>query len=182
MTINILNQMIQDNAKVAPIEEYARKKVVLLEPQCPDSIVTIRGIPDDSITIKIDSFSAPDNLLSGRNGECKRADYAIISNDKGRGRILVIEMKKTNAQHNHLVEQFKGAKCAIEYCKEVAKEFYNCSDLLKNYSFRYISFCRTNIRKRKTRIHATEERCDKPHLFWKIDFPNDIEFKHLAGA
>ncbi len=54
--------------------------------QSPDSCVEIRGIPDNTIILKIDRFPDPSAIFKGNNGECKRADYAIITSYNGKKR------------------------------------------------------------------------------------------------
>jgi hypothetical protein len=181
MTIDTLRQMIKSNACVETTDIYSQLSVHLKEPQQSDSTVEIKGLPDEVIVIKVDTFPAPDSIFTGINGECRRADYVIIANEQDRKRILFIEMKRTKAPQNQIVEQFKGAACFIAYCKEVAKQFYNCSDLLSGYEFRYVSFGHTSIAKRKTRVERTAVQHNRPDRMMKIDWPNNLYFKHIAG-
>ena len=181
MTIDTLRQMIKSNACVETIDYYSQLSVRLEEPQQPDSAVVIKGLPNEVIVIKVDTFPAPDSIFTGTSGECRRADYVIVANEQDRKKILFIEMKRTKAPQNQIVEQFKGAACFIAYCKEVAKQFYNCNDLMAGYDFRYVSFGHTSIAKRKTRYEKTAAHHNRPDRMLKIDWPNNLYFKHIAG-
>ena len=86
--IDILNRMIKDAAKIQASEVYEKKAVTLIEDQTRNSKVEISGIPSNAIIIKIDSFPPPEHIFSCSKGECKRADFAIIAESKGKKRIL----------------------------------------------------------------------------------------------
>lgn len=78
--IVILKRMIQPRATVA-LESEHQKKIVKLTEDCDNYTVTIHGMPDNDevIVIKVDTFSAPTTIFQGIKGECKRADFVIIS-------------------------------------------------------------------------------------------------------
>ncbi|MCE1185044.1 MAG: hypothetical protein LWW92_05495, partial [Rhodocyclales bacterium] len=80
--VEILMQLIKPTATVALGEQYGRHFVTLREPQAPDSQVTVRNLPPDTIAIKVDAFASPDAVFNGKNGECKRADYVLISPER----------------------------------------------------------------------------------------------------
>ncbi len=181
MTIEIFCQMFKGTALVPLIEEHSKYSVILNELQVTDSGVKISGVPEGLLAIKIDKFSPPDRLFTGTNGECKRADFALIADNGKKKRILIIELKRIKAPRNHIEEQLKGATCVIEYCKEIAKAFYNCNNPLSEFEIRYISFGHTSIAKKKTRIDRNLKIHDKPDRMMKISSPNYIHFNHLAG-
>ncbi len=184
MSLEILCQMIHADAKEPITRNYRNHSVTLREPQQPDSTVEIHGLPHDAIIIKLDKFPDPGHFFNKERGECRRADYAIVTDTNGSKRLLVIEIKRENDQHNFLTQQFRGARCVLAYCEEVARQFYDCGDLFQGFEFRYIAFCRTcsRLRKQKTRPPMTGKRHDKPHLFMKIENPNHIQYNHLVGA
>jgi hypothetical protein len=181
MSIEILRQMVKPSAQVLITSTYSKKKVTLTEPQHPDSSAEIKGLPDDTIVFKADSFPAPDTIFTGARGECKRADYVIIANDNGRKRILFIEMKRSKAPECEIIAQFKGATCLVAYCKEIAKFFYDYNDLFEGYEYRYVSFSHTSINKRKTRIDKSAPLHNTPECMMKVQSPNNIYFDHLTG-
>lgn len=183
MTIGILNQMIHLSARVDLTERYSKSSVILIEPQAPDSMVEIRGIPDNAVVIKMDKFPDLRNFLSNSRHECSRADFAIIAESNKKKIVLFIEMKKTKAKECELIEQLHGARCVLTYCEEVGKRFYNCRDFLAGYEYRYVSFYKTSIRKTGSRtILKQNKRHDTPEKMLKISFPNNIQFNHLIGG
>lgn len=159
--------------------EYGKSFVKLSEPQAPDSIATIRNLPADAVVIKVDAFRSPDDVFNGGNGECKRADYVIISAE--RKCIIYIEMKRTKDKWSQIVKQLLGAQCFIKYCQEVGKGFWNEKEFLNGYNSRFICIGHTSIAKKKTRITRNAERHDTPNSAMKVDWPNYIQFSLLAG-
>ncbi|MFZ3016931.1 MAG: hypothetical protein WA056_00580 [Gallionella sp.] len=181
--LDILKQLIHPNAMVPLTVTYGKKSVELSEPQYPSSVVTVSNVPEDAIVIKVDSFKSPDAVFSNSKGECKRADYVIVSNANNKKRIIFIEIKATKDRENSIIKQLTGAKCFMLYCQAIGKEFWNQNDFLKDYKYRFVSIGHTSIAKRKTRI---ERKCssihDQPEKMLKIASPNHLQFNQLAGA
>lgn len=179
--IEILDQMIRNDVKVALTENYGKKMVVLTEHQQPDSIVTIAGMPDNAIVIKADVFKSPDTVFTGSHGECKRADFVIVANNGNKKTIVCIEMKARTNSEKEIIQQLMGARCFITYCQEIGKEFWKQEDFLDEYVFRFVSISRTCIAKSKTRVNRDSVVHDKPDRMLKISSPHRLEFNHLAG-
>lgn len=179
--ITVLSQMIKDTAKVSLRDNYGKKIVELVEPAQPDSQVTIYGLPDNAIVIKADKFRAPDAIFEGTQGECKRCDFLIVA-DTGSKRVIVfIEMKAEKGPRKEIVQQLKGAKCLIAYCGEIGKEFWNQRHFLDGYEERYVSIGHTRLAKKKTRLTRDVEKHNHPEHFMKIDWPNRLQFSHIAS-
>ena len=178
--IDVLSQMLKDTALVQKDEEYGKPVVKLREPQAPDSSAIIRNLPADAMIIKVDAFRSPDDIFNGENGECKRADYVIISAEKKC--IIYIEMKRTKDGWSKIVKQLIGSQCVIKYCQEVGKGFWNENDeFLNGYKSRFISIGHTSIAKKKTRITRCAACHDTPERAMKVDWPNCLQFNQLAG-
>lgn len=177
--MDILSQMIKNTAFVQPEKEYRKLFVRLSEPQAPDSSATIRNLPADAMVIKVDAFRSPDVIFNGKNDECKRADYVIISTEKKC--IIYIEMKRTKGEWDQIVKQLLGSQCFVKYCQEIGKNFWNENGFLDGYKSRFISIGHTSIAKRKTRITRNAERHDTPEKAMKIDWPHHLQFNQLAG-
>jgi len=177
--MEILSQMIKGPALVQLEEEYGKLLVRLGEPQAPDSQVTIRNLPADAIVIKVDAFRSPDDVFRCSRGECKRADYVIISAEKRC--IIHIEMKRTKDRWKQIVKQLLGSQCVIKYCQEIGKGFWNQNNFLDNYKSRFISIGHTSIAKKKTRITRDADLHDTPDRAMKIDWPRYLQFNRLAG-
>lgn len=177
--MEILSQMIKETALVPLLDEYGKALVNLCEPQAPDSMATIRNLPPDAIVIKIDVFNSPDAIFKGEHGECKRADFVIISVEKKC--IMYIEIKRTKDAWEQIVKQLKGAQCFVKYCQEIGRSFWGADKFLTGYKRRFISIGHTSIAKRKTRITRTAERHDSPDQAMKVDWPHYLQFNQLAG-
>jgi hypothetical protein len=179
--IDILNQMIKDSAKVQLCNHHTKMKAELTEPAHPQSSTVIYGIPGNAVIIRADAFSSPDSVFNGWKGECKRADYIIVSNAAGKKVVIYIEMKATKGSHAQIIKQLNGAQCFIAYCREIGKTFWNEYDFLKTYRQRFVSIGHTSIPKRKTRVSRSVGKHDRPEKMLKIDWPHHLQFNQLAG-
>ena len=176
----ILAELIKPAATVPLAEEYGKPVLTLREPQAPDSVVTVRGVPADTVAIKVDVFTAPQAVFRGEQGECKRADYVLISPQNRT--IVYIEVKRTRDGLEDIVNQLKGAQCFVNYCSDIGKVFWNESDFLHGYKHRFVSIGHTSIPKRKTQVIRTATIHDSPTKLLKIDWPHHIQFNQLVGA
>jgi hypothetical protein len=181
-SIALLRQMIKPAAQVALDVRGNKASVELHEPQAPDSKLRIRGLPAETIVIKIDCFPSPDALFGCHSGECKRADYAIVAASEKKRRILYLELKRTKADHSDVVKQLQGARCVMLYCEQIASAFFDTDRLFHGYESRFVSCGHTSINKRKTRVERSSARHDRPEHFMKIDWPGTLEFNHLVGG
>ena len=177
---DVLKRLIQGRALIALEDHYnGKKKVVLKEPQTEDSFLELHNIPDDSIVIDLDGAFSNDNFFQGSQGECKRADFIVISEIKKK--ILFIEMKRAKAQLNDIVKQLKGSLCAFEYTQSIVKQFFNKDNFLLDYELRFISVTQTGSKKGKTKIEKTAGRHDSPERPLKLSWANQIQFNKIAA-
>ncbi|CAK8721039.1 Type I restriction enzyme R protein N terminus (HSDR_N) [Candidatus Electrothrix aarhusensis] len=180
--IELLDQMIKDEAKMVLEEKNGKLYVTLKEPQYPKGSVTIAGMPNNSIVIKADKFNSPDSLFAGSKGECKRADFIIAAATAQKKVILCIEMKYRKGKPPEIVQQLRGTRCLLSYCQEIGRAFWDKQDFLKGYAYRFISIGNLSIAKQKTRIERQSAKHDCPERMLKIDWPNSrIEFNRLSG-
>ena len=180
--VDILQQMVKDAVKQPLADAYKKKQVILKEPQNPNFPVTISGLPDKAIVIKADAFKSPDTVFAGTKGECKRADFVIIAESNDNKVILFIEMTVGKKTEKEIIQQLKGAKCFVAYCREIGIAFWEKDDFLDNYKYRYISIKHANISKKKTRIETQAGVHDRPERLMKIHYsPHALHFNHLAG-
>jgi hypothetical protein len=175
--------MIKDSSKIQlEAKTPTRASVTLEETQVSDSKIVIYGLPHNAIAAKIDTFTSPDTILAGTRGECKRADYVILSDDNDKKLILYIEIKLKRKEEKHLIEQLKGAVCFIGFCKEVAKQFWYNPTFLSDFDCRFVVFTHTgSIRKRSTRIDKDHQKNDTPEKALKISYTQKYEFSQLVG-
>lgn len=176
--LGILAQMINQTA-VIPLDEAG--KVTLIEPSKPESFVTICGLPEDTIVIKVDEFRSPESIFAGLRGECKRADFIVIANADDDRVIVYIEMKATKGHLNEIIQQLKGAQCFVSYCSQVGKSFWAERRFLDEYRHRFVSIGHTSIPKHPTRYTQPLGVHDCPENLLKIDWPHILQFNRLAG-
>lgn len=177
--MDILSELINKAALIPLQQEYGKTIARLIEPQAPDAIATIRNLPSDALVIKTDAFPSPDSIFNGSKGECKRADYVIISTEKKC--MLFIEIKRTKDEWAQIVKQLIGAQCLMKYCQEIGKSFWKEAGFLDGYRSRFISIGHTGIAKRPTRVEKTAKCHDTPDKAMKIDWPHHLQFNQLAG-
>lgn len=176
----ILAQLIKPAATVSLEKQYDKHYLTLTEPQAPDSLVTVRNVPADTVVIKVDAFAAPDAVFKGEQGECKRADYVLISPE--RRTIIYIEVKRTRDGLEDIIKQLKGAQCFVNYCCDIGRTFWGEANFLQGYRHRFVSIGHTTIAKRRTRVGRSAPRHDNPATHLKIDWPHHVQFNQLAGA
>jgi len=180
--LDILSEMIRESAKIIMEKKNDRNMVRLCEPSCPYSNVSIRGLPESSLIIKADSWPAPDTVFSGSKGECKRADYIIIA-EKNKTLVAVyIELKKNSGDTNkEVIKQLLGARCFIDYCQAVGREFWKDRDFLSKIKHRYVYFTHTgSINKKRTQVNREKLKHDRAEEFLKIGWATYVEFNMLA--
>jgi hypothetical protein len=178
--MDILSELILQSVLVPlVINEYGKPVIKLQESGVKDSVSFISNIPSDAIVIKADKFPAPKTFFKGDKGECKRADFIIISEEKKV--ILYVELKAGAKDRGHIVKQLKGASCVISYCKEIGKQFWSEPRFLDGYAHRYIGMVNLSISK-KTSRHESAPLHDSPESFLKISSPHHLQFNQLASV
>lgn len=192
--IAILKQMINQKATVTleerPDGTHLNYSVTLTENQDKDKYsVTIKRMPepDKVIIIDVDTFFvALRKVFKGDKGECKRADYVIITDYDTEKMIICIEMKKKKDLRKTIIKQLTGAKCFVAYCQEIGKEFWHQQNFLDGYQYRFVSIgdipidkTKTRQNRRNTHISSTTEIHDSPEQMLQIKGSNHIQFNSL---
>lgn len=186
--VDILRELINDEA-LAPIESSNNKNTLTLKegrnyPQS-EYTVKIHGAPDDIIAIKADHFPPPRKIFKGVKGECKRADYVVVARTDRRNWIIYIEMKgRSSGSRSEIVQQLKGAKCLVAYCRAIGQAFWGQREFLKesDYEQRFISIKDTRLDKKQTREELRAARHDKPENMLKLKRPSGskLQFNQLT--
>lgn len=183
--LNILDRLIQDRAKVPLTQKYNKFQVILTETHGINYQVAIIQVPKNTLVIKGDEFPTPKYFFQGNQGECKRADYILISDDNQqtnqRKFIIIIEMKAGKAIEKEVIQQLKGAECLIAYCQKIGQLFWDSPNFLTGYEYRFISLKNINIPKRSTREKPSSQKCDRPENMLKIYSPSPLVFNRLIG-
>lgn len=173
----ILNELVHSGARCKLIASGAKRSLDLEEPGVCKCAVT--NVPIDAIVIKVDKFAAPTSVFCGNKGECRRADFAIIS--ESHKCIILVEIKNGRDSNPNIVQQLTGAMCFIDYLRAVGINFWEEKEFLKSYNLRFVCISQVGmIRKRKTKIEYSTVKHDKPYRFLKISCPHHLQFGQLA--
>lgn len=182
---DLIDQMIHANARVGLKQNYARFKVTLTEPACADSEVTVDHVPQRSIVIKLDGRLSLLDIFKGNLGECKRADYIIVS-DTGNGIVFVhLEIKREKGGTTRdACNQLRGSECFAKYLQYLGKAFGGEHEFLDGVSHRFVRVCGTRPRKRKTRVTKPDGAVfhDSPDSAMKIYGTQYVPYKKLTDG
>lgn len=189
--IDILKKMINKQATVQLKEQQDGKRikysVTLTEPQHSYS-VTIDRMPNDDKVIVIDVdtyFPAPSKIFTAEKGQCKRADFVIVTNTGTEKIILCLEIKKKKDSNSTIIQQLTGAQCFVAYCKEIGKAFWHKHNFLDAYQYRFVSIGHISIAKKKTQGKSSNKNPDSndihdcPNRMLKISYSGSLLFDRL---
>jgi len=95
-------------------------------------------VPKDAIIIKCDKFpNTGEVFFKGKENECKRADYALVSeSDKT---IMIFELKRSNGstETKNITAQLKGATCILNYCASISSFFLDEHGIFDGFIYKY---------------------------------------------
>lgn len=139
--------------------------------------ITVRQAPQDAIAIKTDHFPDLKGFFkcSSDIGQCKRADFVIITDKK----LIFIELCKGKKQAKEVEQQLKGAQCVIEYCRSVGNKFYDCKSFLEGYSPYFVSIYNIGASK-KSNNKARNIINNTPDKFLQMNAPHHLGFNALC--
>ncbi|MGK7943849.1 MAG: hypothetical protein AB4058_05210 [Microcystaceae cyanobacterium] len=182
----ILDEMIQDDAKVELIDDLSKKsKSVILREDDPYNKthyeVRIRGLSEDTMVLKPDYFQSPQGFFKGNKGECKRSDFVIISDNEKKQVIVFIEMKAKKDKSESIIQQLKGAKCLIDYCQKIGQLFWQEKGFLEDYQFYYVALTDLKLPKKPSRQGRNNPIHNYPDDFLKISGDKNIQFSRLIS-
>ena len=192
--LDILRRLIRAEILASVEDNYGKQVLVLKETRNQQTAYAVRvhNVPDDTIAFKADKFPAPEMVFKGDKGECKRADFIIITSTPKRNWIVYIEIKRgQSASHEEVAQQLKGAKCLVSYCRAIGQAFWQAPDFLNedNYQQRFVSVKnidgkKISVNKRPTRMSRESSLHDSPDKMLKINAPgnNRLQFHQLIGA
>nr|VFK58448.1 MAG: hypothetical protein BECKTUN1418F_GA0071002_11447 [Candidatus Kentron sp. TUN]VFK60312.1 MAG: hypothetical protein BECKTUN1418D_GA0071000_11207 [Candidatus Kentron sp. TUN]VFK67334.1 MAG: hypothetical protein BECKTUN1418E_GA0071001_11427 [Candidatus Kentron sp. TUN] len=90
-------------------------------------------------------------------------------------------MKATKGKEEEIIQQLKGARCFMGYCREVGKSFWQSAKFLKDYQERFVSISYIGISKGGSRFQEKKGDYSEPERMWKIHNPHHLTFNQLAG-
>ena len=150
--VDVLRDLFREDTLATIAQSSSRQATVVLEEsEDPPYELSITGAPYDTIAFKTDRFPAPTSVFNNRKGECKRADYVIISSDEKERWIVYVEMKRGAGERVDIERQLRGARCVVAYCRAIVEEFWHGRRFLQDYHERFVSVRNIRIEKRSTR-------------------------------
>jgi hypothetical protein len=178
-TLQILKELIKNEAMVE-LNESNGKYYCKLKESVSDYELQIDNLPRETIVISADKFPSPNGFFANSKMECKRADYIIVT-EIPKKQIVYIELKRSTsaASAKHVTAQLIGAKCVMEYCKAVGKEFWRDKDFLNDYECRYVRFVAKTLDKKGTRP-SKAKRNDTPQNALIVKSRDKIQFGVLT--
>ena len=166
--IEILTEMFSCKVLVPLHQEGPRPPSVELTDKKSKGTVNIKGLPHNSIVIRAEDFDDPLAVFNCSKGECRRADFVIVSNDSKRW-IICVEIQDGNRKKpREVIEQLKGALCFMNYCKCIGEEFWLEKEFLDGYEYRFVSLAHTTIDKKSTRPNTPRSSGQYPEDFLKL--------------
>lgn len=135
----ILSELISNNVEISLIPlPNSSNEVTLTENIDNDSyFIKIKGLPKETFILKADEFLALLNFFKGLQGECKRADYIILTNIKNKKIAIFLELKSGNSDNKDIINQLKGAFCLYKYLQKIGQIFWGYTDFLMDYEIRF---------------------------------------------
>ncbi len=176
--IELLQKLFEGKLIKSEEGDYGKPCIKLKESDSNSYSITIRDVPQDAIAIKTDSFPDLKNFFncSSDIGQCKRADFVVIAEEK----LIFIELCKGQKQKKEVVQQLKGAQCVVEYCRNISNKFYNYDSFLENNDSYFVSISNIGTNKKSTTISSKNN--NMPDDFLKISAPHNLQFKALCLA
>jgi len=135
----ILSDLISNNVKIPLISSLNSNNEVTLTENI-DNIsysIKIKGLPKDTFILKADDFPALLTFFKGLQGECKRADYIVLTNIKNKKIAIFLELKSGNPDNKDIINQLKGAFCLYKYLQKVGQIFWDYTDFLMDYEIKF---------------------------------------------
>ena len=181
--IEILKEMLRCKVRV-PLQHDGSWSFVELKDKQADTNVKIKDIPHNSIVIRADTFEFKHPVFAGSKDESKRADFVIVSIEEAKKWIICIEIKKGHIQRSEVTAQLRGARCVMDYCKSIGKEFWAAKGFLTGYEYRFVGIARLSIQNQPTRtytpsIQSQGELHSRPDVFLQILGSSDLSFHNL---
>jgi len=135
----ILSELIADNVIITVVSSSIYSNEVILAENIDNTSysIKIKGLPKEIFILKADEFPALLNFFKGSQGECKRADYIILTNIKNQKIAIFLELKSGNPDNKDIINQLKGAFCLYKYLQNVGQIFWRETNFLTDYEIKF---------------------------------------------
>lgn len=185
--LTIFHELINEMEPISKEDPNSKPSLVLKESgdgQRGSYSIRLSNVPDDLVTIKADQFPSPKGFFRNDKGECKRADYVLITEAKKW--IIYIEMKGGKVHSSkEVVQQLQGAECLLAYCQAVGRKFWQDPRFLDigRYRQRFVCIMNVKLNKHGTKPPRRARVHDEPEGVLKIPSPTNrtLPFFRLVG-
>ena len=135
----ILSELISNNVEIPLISLPNSSNEVTLTENIDNTsyCIKIKGLPKETFILKADEFPALLNFFKGLQGECKRADYIILTNIKNKKIVILLELKSGNPDNKDIITQLKGAFCLYKYLQKIGQVFWGYTNFLIDYEIKF---------------------------------------------
>lgn len=180
--LQILQELIHPNAQILPTN-HRKPQLILQETKTdkPYSVTVRYSGKIEAIAVKADRFPAAKQFFANSRKECKRADYIIFAAMPKGNYIICIEMKKGAGNNSEIIDQLKGAQCLAAYCGRIGQIFWQKTNFLKGYHFRFVSLKNMGANKRPSRSNDGTTH-DRPETPLKLHSCPEITLQDLIGG
>lgn len=174
MEIDIIRKLLDSSAVVMPNDDSGVLEMRLKEtdPKAKLKLVQIRGVPSNSLLIKVDGAAPLNTLLSAENGIRQRCDYVLLTERKSGPVLVFCEMKSSSVRPSEVTRQFKGGICIVQYFDSLLREFLGTSNFFSSIKdVFFVAFSKVKGWKKTKRVNgmalrSTAERyCKCPSAY-----------------
>ena len=166
---NSYKELYEESFIIKPVETDEGFSVILEENDKSTKLreITIYNVPQNSLLFPLHEYSKLalgeklKNIINAERGVFKCCDYLLVSLTKDGIYLIFIELKSNKIERSHIIQQFKGASCFIEYCHAIIKHFYDKSlHESPTLNMRYVLVSRQNFNKTPTNKNIEFSRPD----------------------
>ena len=161
------------------ITKVSNQGVAILKENDPSNPyeIELKGLPTDSLLVKIDKFKEKTDFLNGSSGIARRADFALVNDDA----LVFIELKSGKIQRTVVERQLRGAQCVMDYCASIGNRFFNDPNFLNpaiNNPHLVLLHTGRSMNKRRSIV---EKNQSSNHPFKTIKCGSSVYFRELLS-
>lgn len=152
MYIDIIRKLLDSSAVIMPTDDSGVLEMRLKEtdPNAKLRLVQIRGVPKNTLLIKVDGADPLNALLSAEKGIRQRCDYVLLTEKKNAPVLIYCEMKSKSVSSSEITRQFKGGVCIVQYFNSLMREFLGVSNFFDIKEVCFVAFSKVKGWKRTT--------------------------------
>ena len=178
MDTDKIRKLLDSSAVVMPNDDSGVFEMRLKEtdPKAKLRLVRIRGVPKNSLLIKVDGAAPLNALLSAEKGIRQRCDYVLLTERKDSPVLIYCEMKSTSVSSSEVARQFKGGICIVQYFDSLLREFLGTCNFFSGIKeVFFVAFSKAKGWKKTASMHgialrSTAEnfcKCSRDYVFLK---------------